>query len=156
MFKFKYNKGEDVPDEVFDKLTVPSLENVKLKELKQFFTYTASNDDNHHLLSAHFNNLESLKHLQLQVDHLTGTNFVYAHMIIDTSRLDADLREYLELFTSLLFELPIKCGDLSLTHEQVVYELNKDLLEFDASIGLDGSQFGPGSFWNYLDIFVKV
>lgn len=97
-----------------------------------------------------------MKHLQLQVDHLEGTNFVHAEMIIDSAGLEAELREYLELFTSILFELPIKHGDLSLTHEQVVYELNKDLLEFDASIGLNGSQFDPGSFSNYLTIYVKV
>lgn len=77
-------------------------------------------------------------------------------MILDTSSLEIELREYLELYVSLLFELPVKSGDLSLTHEQVVYELNKDLLEFDASIGLNGSQFDPGSFSNYLTVFVKV
>ena len=92
----------------------------------------------------------------MQVDHLNGTNFVHAVVIMDTSSLDTELREYLELYTGLLFELPIKCGDVSLTHEQVVYELNKDLLEFAASIGIEGDQFDPGCFSNYLSVYVKV
>lgn len=157
MYCFCFFKGEDVPDNVFQQLTVPSLENVRLKNLYQFFSSNAqSNRVDLDEFNKYFNRLESLKHLQLQVDHLEGTNFVHAEMIVDTARLETDLREYLELYISLLFELPIKHGDLSLTHEQVVYELNKDLLEFDASIGLNGSQFDPGSFSNYLTIFVKV
>lgn len=92
----------------------------------------------------------------MQVDHLNGTNFVHAVVIMDTSCLDTELREYLELYTGLLFELPIKYGDVSLTHEQVVYELNKDLLEFAASIGIEGDQFDPGCFSNYLSVYVKV
>lgn len=142
---------------MFKQLTVPSLENVRLKDLYQFFTSTIeSNKSDLEAFNKNFNRLERLKHLQMQVDHLEGTNFVHAEIIVDTQTLEADLREYLELFATLLFELPIKHGDMSLTHEQVVYELNKDLLEFDASIGLNGSQFDPGSFSNYLTIFVKV
>jgi hypothetical protein len=77
-------------------------------------------------------------------------------MIIDTSRLSSELRQYLELFTNVLFELPIKSDSLTLSHEQVVFELNRELLEFDASIGINGSQFDPGSFSHYLCLFTKV
>jgi hypothetical protein len=77
-------------------------------------------------------------------------------VIIDTSKLSSKLRPYLQLFTNLLFELPVKNHEVNLTHEQVVYELNKDLLEFDASIGINGSEFEPGIFPKYLSVFTKV
>lgn len=129
-----------------------------MRELKQFFTYTEPQTNSFVPISTSFNQLANLNHLQMQVDHLAGTHFVQATMIIDTTSIGADLRAYLELFASLLFELPIKCDaeKLDWCHEQVVYELNKDLLEFDVSIGLNGSQFDPGSFSQYLAIYVKV
>ncbi|CAF0960511.1 unnamed protein product [Brachionus calyciflorus] len=77
-------------------------------------------------------------------------------MILDTTKLSNDLRLYLELFTNVLFELPIENSEVSLTHEQVVFELNKDLLEFDISLGINGSEFEPGIFSQYLTIFTKT
>jgi hypothetical protein len=77
-------------------------------------------------------------------------------VIIDTTKLTSELRPYLQLFTNLLFELPVRNHVINLTHEQVVYELNKDLLEFDASIGINGSEFEPGIFPKYVSVFTKV
>lgn len=126
-----------------------------MKQIKQFFTY-----DNEIIkfetINNHFNGLNSVKHLQLQVDHLEGTSFVQAVILIDTTDLDPSLKVYLELLTSLLFESPIKGSDIELTHEQVVFELNKDLLEFGSSLGINGSQFEPGIFSEYFTIFTKV
>jgi hypothetical protein len=77
-------------------------------------------------------------------------------MIIDTNHLDPHLRPYLQLLIATLFELPIKNSEVNFTHEQTVYELNKDLLEFDGSIGINGDVFEPGIFPQYLTIFTKV
>lgn len=143
-----------MPDSIYESLQVPSLENVKMKQIKQFFSY--SNAYEFVAISNHFNNLNSLKHLQLQVDHLDGTNFIQTAIMIDTTELDSNLKMYLELLESLLFESPISSPTLSLTHEQVVYELNKDLLEFGSSLGINGSQLEPGIFSEYFTMFTKV
>lgn len=75
---------------------------------------------------------------------------------MDTSKISNHLRSYLQLYTNVLFELPVQNETLNLTHEQVVYELNKDLLEFDVSLGINGSEFEPGCFSQYLTVFTKV
>ena len=77
-------------------------------------------------------------------------------MLIDTSSLTRDQRRYLPLFVNLFFELPIATKDLKLSHEEVVFELNRDLLEFEATVGMDGSELSPGSFPQYLEFFTKV
>ena len=77
-------------------------------------------------------------------------------MFIDTTHLDHELRVYLELFTELLFELPIKNSTIDLTHEEAVYALSKDLLEYESSGGIHGSKFRPGLFSQYLCITTKT
>jgi hypothetical protein len=76
--------------------------------------------------------------------------------MIDTLKVSKHLRPYLLLLINILFELPVKNSEIELTHEQVVYELNKNLLEYESSIGLHGSEFDQGSFSQYLFAFVKV
>lgn len=151
------NDDFEVPDYVYNRLRVPSLEKVEYKKLKQFFSYNNNNiESNMNPIKNGFSDFKNLKHLQLQVDHLEGTNFVQCSMIIDTSHIEINLKPYLQLFIALLFELPIENSSISYTHEQTVYELNKDLLEFDASIGLNGDLFEPGIFPQYLSIFTKA
>ena len=77
-------------------------------------------------------------------------------MIIDTSSLRDELRSYLELYTNVMFELPVVNSQVKFSHEQVVYELNKDLLEFDVSLGINGCEFEPGSYSQYLTVFTKT
>ena len=77
-------------------------------------------------------------------------------MFIDTSSLNHELRAYLELFTELLFELPIKNSRVDLTHEEAVCELNRDLLEFESSIGIHGRKFSPGIFSQYICVTTKT
>ena len=77
-------------------------------------------------------------------------------LLIDTQPLSLEQKLYLELLTNLLFELPICDQHGSLTHEQVVYQVNRDLLEFGSSLGINGSQLEPGIYAEYLTVFVKV
>jgi hypothetical protein len=76
--------------------------------------------------------------------------------MIDTHSIDKDLRKYLKLYVKLLFESPIRNDSVNLTHDQVVYQLNKDLLEYDASIGIDGDDMDFGSYTQYLTLYLKV
>ena len=76
--------------------------------------------------------------------------------MIDTSKIDQDLRMYLQLYMKLIFELPIHNNDVTYSHDEVVRELNKNLLEFDASIGIDGGEFDFGVYPQYAWIWMKV
>ena len=87
---------------------------------------------------------------------IIGTNFVQITLLIDTLALNAEQKIHLELFTNLLFELPIKNSSIDLSHEEVVYQMNRDLLEFGSSLGINGSQMDPGIFAEYLTVFAKV
>lgn len=63
-----------MPDSVYDSLQVPSLANVDLRKIKQFYTYDKENLDD----MVESNNkkcMENLKHLQMQMDHLEGKVF---------------------------------------------------------------------------------
>ncbi len=141
---------------MYESLQVPSLDNINMKQIQQFYTYSSDHvNAQSEPIKNHFDTFNKLKHLQLQVDHLDGTNFVQVTLLIDTIELDSGLKVYLELLTSLLFESPICYSDFNLTHEQVVRELNKDLLEFGSSLGINGSQFEPGIFSEYFTIFTK-
>jgi hypothetical protein len=76
--------------------------------------------------------------------------------MIDTETIDKDLRKYLKLYIKLLFESPIRNDAVNLTHEQVVYELNRDLLEYDVTVGINGDDFEFGSYPHYLWVYIKV
>lgn len=76
--------------------------------------------------------------------------------MIDTNDIDEKLRKYLQLFMKLIFELPIHNENVSLTHDEVVREIHKELLEFDAAIGIDGEELDFGIYPQYLWIYIKV
>jgi Zn-dependent M16 (insulinase) family peptidase len=76
--------------------------------------------------------------------------------MIDTNNIDKDLRMYLQLYIKLIFELPIHNDEVNLSHAEVVEEINKNLLEFDASIGIDGGEFDFGVYPQYAWIWMKV
>ncbi len=62
---------------MYDNIKVPSLERVKFKNLTQFFSYKEDQlGAGFEPVEKGFNNFSNLKHLQMQVDHLEGTNFV--------------------------------------------------------------------------------
>lgn len=151
------NDDTDVPDEVFERLKVPSLDGIKFKQVTQFSSFLSQDPSASFApVGKGFNNFADMKHLPLHIDNLDGTNFVQAFMILDTSNLSVNLRPYLLLLSNLLFELPVENSELKMSHEEVVFELNKDLLEYESCIGLNGSQFDPGSFANYFSVFTKT
>jgi hypothetical protein len=70
-------KEIEVPDAIFNRLKVPSLENVEFRKIKQFFTYEKISEETlFEPIKMGFENLKNLKHLQMQVDHLENTKFV--------------------------------------------------------------------------------
>ena len=71
----------ELPDDFYDSLQVPSLENIKYKQLKQFFSYKPQNE-NFEPFQKCFKNFDNLKNLQIQVDHLEATNFVQVYLFL--------------------------------------------------------------------------
>ncbi len=147
-----------MPNSVYESLQVPSLAKVELRKISQFFTYELTRSADLQSLQVEPASFERLNHLQMQLDHLEGTEFVQTTLLVDTSGLAAEQKPYLELLTNLLFELPLRdeASGLEMSHEQAVYEVNKDLLEFGSSIGINGSQMEPGIYAEYLTVFAKV
>jgi hypothetical protein len=76
-----------VPNYIYKRLKIPSLESVEFKNIKQFHTYKENQQEKDFApVKAGFDGLKNLKHLQMQVDHLESTKFVQVYA-------------YFELFT---------------------------------------------------------
>ena len=78
ILNFEIKKKEtEVPDVIFNRLKVPSLENVEFRKIKQHFTYDKNLEGiSFEPIKSGFQNFKNLKHLQMQVDHLENTKFV--------------------------------------------------------------------------------
>jgi hypothetical protein len=69
-----------VPDEVYDKLIVPSLDNLKLREIKQYNSYC----EDHREKMKRLIDFSNLEHIQLQVDDLKNTSFVQVEKSLES------------------------------------------------------------------------
>jgi hypothetical protein len=69
-----------VPDEVYDKLIVPSLDNLKLREIKQYSSYC----EDHREKMKRLIDFSNLEHIQLQVDDLKNTSFVQVEKSLES------------------------------------------------------------------------
>ena len=65
-----------MPDEIYDRLQVPSLENLELRNIKQFFSGASHHNGDFEPFKRSLNDFQQLNHLQVQVDHLKDTNFI--------------------------------------------------------------------------------
>jgi len=80
-FLLNREKDFEMPDEIYDRLQVPSLENLEMRNIKQFFS-----DKNHQIadfepFKRSLNDFQQLRHLQVQVDHLKDTNFIQVSLL---------------------------------------------------------------------------
>jgi len=77
---------------------------------------------------------------------------------MDSSALTLEQRKYLTLFTEALTESPVKLEDGTLlSYEDVVAALNRDLLSYACSVGIDGGgQFKCGSFSQNFSLTCQV
>jgi len=74
-----------MPDEIFDRLQVPSLENLELRNMKQFFSGTNHQNAEFEPFKRSLNDFQQLNHLHVQVDHLKDTNFIQVTLNFFTS-----------------------------------------------------------------------
>ncbi|GHT84478.1 metalloprotease [Actinomycetota bacterium] len=76
----------------------------------------------------------------IQFDQIPS-QFVLVSVVISTEAVPTELRPYLTLYLAMLFSLPIERADgTKLSYEQVVQQLEDDVLDYDAAIGV-GSSF---------------
>ncbi len=72
------NDGVEVPEAVYKSLTVPSLASVEMRKIEQFYTYAGvagvESGGESPLEGFVQGQLENLRHLQMQVDHLEGND----------------------------------------------------------------------------------
>ena len=69
--------------------------------------------------------------------------------------LTTDLRMYLELYTEMMFELPIKRNDVCMSRDEVVAKLHAEAIVHDCCVGFHGSTFGAGAFPSLVTLRLK-
>ena len=73
----------EVPNYIYKRLKIPSLESVEFKKIKQFHTYKENQQEKDFApVKVGFDGLKNLKHLQMQVDHLESTKFVQVNVYL--------------------------------------------------------------------------
>eukprot|EP00457_Paulinella_chromatophora_P000722 gb/GEZN01000722.1/.p1 GENE.gb/GEZN01000722.1/~~gb/GEZN01000722.1/.p1 ORF type:complete len:1205 (-),score=195.78 gb/GEZN01000722.1/:119-3733(-) len=95
--------------------------------------------------------LNTLPFLSFQLDHISSA-FVTLRVFMDTSRVEAELRPYLTLYSEVFFESCV--GEY--THEQVIKSLQTDTVDYACTLGLGGEVFGPGSYAEYVVVELKL
>jgi len=90
-----------------------------------------------------------------QFDHVNSA-FVQIRCIIETSCVPDYLRLYLEIFLDLFFELSLLQDGTIIPYDKVVAALNRDLLNYSASLGFRGDKFECGSFSQEMIVDLKV
>jgi Zn-dependent M16 (insulinase) family peptidase len=82
----------------------------------------------------------------VQLDNIPSL-FISTTVLIDTTKLDDRYRPYLGLYLDALFEAPIvQESGKTLSHEEVVSQLNADTLSSYSTLGRDGRAFACGTF----------
>lgn len=79
------------------------------------------------------------------------------YTFINTKDLTLDLRMYLPIMVDLLMESTVICDGIKIHYTDIIAELEKDLIQWNANIGLlSPSRFICGSFSSVLSLFFKV
>lgn len=82
----------------------------------------------------------------VQFDNIPSL-FISTTVLIDTTKLDDRYRPYLGLYLDALFEAPIvQDSGKTLSHEEVVSQLNADTLSSYSTLGREGRTFACGTF----------
>ncbi|XP_038073979.1 uncharacterized protein C05D11.1-like isoform X2 [Patiria miniata] len=84
------------------------------------------------------------------------TNFVLFSVLLDTSSVPGNLKQYLPLFIEIIFESPLMRDGVLISYEDVVTQLAADTLSTESSLGFKGARFRCGKFSQLALIEVKV
>lgn len=79
------------------------------------------------------------------------------YLLIDSSELTPELRNYLPLYLDTILESPIMRGDVLIPYEEVVSELEADTIASGARIGLERNErFACGAFSQTVSVILQV
>lgn len=145
-----------IPDGLLKSFTVPSVDIIKVPTVEYASTFgsdKASGDFQQRISSMGDSQNGSLK---IQFGH-TRSAFIDVTILFDTTSLLERERLFLVLYLDLMFHLPTSIDGLLLSHEQVISALDRDLVAYGNSVGVNGgSCFSVGSFSQVLAVSVRV
>lgn len=79
------------------------------------------------------------------------------YTFINTKDLTSDLRMYLPIMVDLLMESTVICDGIKIHYTDIIAELEKDLIQWNADIGLSSpSRFMCGTFSSVISLFFQV
>ncbi|CAG9567343.1 unnamed protein product [Danaus chrysippus] len=88
--------------------------------------------------------------------HSLTTNFVYIHLILDTTNVDQNTRKWLPLHMNALGECGVWRGDTLIPHQDVISTTEQLTVSFQKDIGFGRSgNFSVGQFGNFINIDVR-
>ena len=138
-----------IPPNMLDSFPIPSSDTIEWikvstaacgpRATEQEPLYEAATPDDERL-QAHIDGDAPAPPFSIQFDHIPS-KFVLVSVVIGTDSVPPELRAYLTLYLSMVFSLPIRRQNGEwLAYEDVVKQLDEDVLEYDAAIGI-GSSF---------------
>ena len=147
-----------IPQEIMTQFKVPDVSNIPFFPIctvrNNIAVTTGPNTD---LLVKKLENENCTQNVPffIQFDNLPS-NFVELRVLLDTSHIPKNLKNYLELYLDTFFELPILRNKVVVPYEEVVTELNRDVISYSCSTGIKGSKFDTGSFGQLISIDLKL
>ena len=139
---------EEAPEEVLSAVPIPSADSISLHSVQSYISNDSSKpcphfDINQMPMFTKFNQINS--------------QFVYFHVVINTSGIKSDLKMYLPLLLEIIGEAAVVDNDGNeISYENVVAQLEKDFVAKTFSIGLSGGRFKPGAFPSAAVMYFQV
>lgn len=79
------------------------------------------------------------------------------YTFIDTKDLPMNLKMYLPIMVDLLMKSTVNCDGITIHYTDIIAELEKDLMLWNAEIGTSSSsQFLCGTFSSVISLFFQV
>ncbi|XP_028410939.1 uncharacterized protein C05D11.1-like [Dendronephthya gigantea] len=132
--------GIEPPSELVSSLPIPSISSINFHDVKTASNLGNISDD---VIISKFpvNNIP----YSFQLDHISSL-FIEITVLLDTSVLPDDLKDYLSLYIAVILESPVLRNGVVISHEDIVAQLTQDTLDYGTSLGLNGRRFSPGKF----------
>jgi Zn-dependent M16 (insulinase) family peptidase len=127
-----------IPQELIRKFKVPKLENVKFIDCINAVYYPRSSPSRNERneVEKYLDSDPSDHPINLVFSH-TSTEFVTVALYITTKDLPSELLPYLQIYLDSFFALPVIRNGKVVDYEQVVSDVNRIAVDFNAMLGVD-------------------
>ena len=139
---------EDAPDHVLNTVPIPDADCICLHTVQSY-----SSDD-----SSESCPMFDLKQMPLFTKfNQINSQFVYFHVVMNTSSVEQELAMYLPLLLELIGESPVIDEDGNeIAYEKVVAQLEDDFVSKSGSVGLSGGRFRAGAYPHAAVLYFQV